>query len=51
VPRAMSFLLITVVTQHSKAAETLSKAGNRAGNRPYFTQSLSQQVATQAHLS
>jgi hypothetical protein len=47
----MPLLPIIVATQYSEAAEGLSGAGNRAGNRPYSTQPLSQQVATQPHLS
>jgi hypothetical protein len=34
-----------VATLYSQAAKRLSKAGNQAGNRPYSTQLLSQQVA------
>jgi hypothetical protein len=47
----MPLLPTTVATLCSQAAEGLSRAGNRAGNRPYSTQPLSQQVATQPHLS
>jgi hypothetical protein len=46
----MPLLPITVATQYSKAAKGLSGAGNQAGNRPYSTQPLLQQVATQPHL-
>jgi hypothetical protein len=46
----MPLLPITVATQYSKAAEGLFKAENQAGNRPYSTQPLLQQVATQPHL-
>jgi hypothetical protein len=48
--RAMSLLPITVITQYSEAAGGLSRAGNRAGNRPNSTQPLLQQVAYTASL-
>ena len=44
-PRATPLLPTTVATLYSQAAEGLSRAGNQAGNRPYSTQLLSQQVA------
>jgi hypothetical protein len=36
----------TIATLYSQAAKGLSKAGNQAGNRPYSTQLLSQQVTS-----
>jgi hypothetical protein len=47
----MPLLPITITTQYSKTAKGLSEAGNRAGNRPYSTQLLLQQITTQPHLS
>jgi hypothetical protein len=47
----MPLLPITMATLYSEAARWLSGAGNRAGNRPYSTQPLSQWVATQPYLS